>query len=207
MKKIGHAGTLDPMATGLLILLVGRATRLSQYLMSLDKVYEGSVTLGITTDSHDNEGEVLSTRPVPDLDQAAMVKHLSSFVGDQYQTPPMFSAVKKDGVPLYKLARKGKTIEREPRFVRVSSFELLRFAPPTLDIRVRCSKGTYVRTLAHDLGERIGCGAHLSALRRTASDRFTIEDAHTLTELEKRSPGELFDSLIPIHVAAPTMVL
>jgi tRNA pseudouridine55 synthase len=207
MKKIGHAGTLDPMATGLLILLIGRATRLSQYLMSLDKVYEGSVTLGITTDSHDAEGEVLSTRPVPDLDQAAMAEHLSSFVGDQYQIPPMFSAIKKDGVPLYKLARKGKTIEREPRFVRVSSFELLRFGPPILDIRIRCSKGTYVRTLAHDLGEKIGCGAHLSALRRTASDRFSIENAHTLTELEEKSPGELSDSLIPIHVAAPTMVL
>lgn len=207
MKKIGHAGTLDPMATGLLILLIGRATRLSQYLMSLDKVYEGSVTLGITTDSHDAEGEVLSTRPVPDLDQAAMEERLSSFVGDQYQIPPMFSAIKKDGVPLYKLARKGKTIEREPRFVRVSSFELLRFELPILDIRIRCSKGTYVRTLAHDLGEKIGCGAHLSALRRTASDRFSIEDAHTLTELEEKSPGELTDSLIPIHVAAPTMVL
>jgi len=207
MKKIGHAGTLDPMATGLLILLIGRATRLSQYLMSLDKVYEGSVTLGATTDSHDAEGEVISTRPLPDLDRAAVENHLSSFVGDQYQIPPMFSAIKKDGVPLYKLARKGKTIEREPRFIRVSAFELLRFESPILDVRVRCTKGTYVRTLAHDLGEKIGCGAHLSALRRTASDRFSIEDAHTLTELEEMSPSSLLDSLIPIHVAAPTMVL
>ena len=136
-----------------------------------------------------------------------MAEHLSSFVGDQYQIPPMFSAIKKNGVPLYKLARQGKTIEREPRFVRVSSFELLRFELPILDIRIRCSKGTYVRTLAHDLGEKIGCGAHLSALRRTASDRFSIEDARTLTELEESSPGELSDYLIPIHVAAPTMVL
>ena len=119
----------------------------------------------------------------------------------------MFSAIKKDGVPLYKLARKGKTIEREPRFIRVSAFELLRFESPILDIRVRCTKGTYVRTLAHDLGEKIGCGAHLSALRRTASDRFSIEDAHTLIELEEMSPSSLLDSLIPIHVAAPTMVL
>jgi tRNA pseudouridine55 synthase len=207
MKKIGHAGTLDPMATGLLILLIGRATRLSQYLMSLDKIYEGSMTLGITTDSHDAEGEVVSTRPVPDLDPDALGKHLSSFVGDQYQTPPMFSAIKKEGVPLYKLARKGKTIEREPRFIRVSAFELIGFESPVLEVRVKCSKGTYVRTLAHDLGEKIGCGAHLSALRRTASDRFLIEDAHTLTELEEMPPVSLSDSLIPIHVAAPTMVL
>ena len=152
MKKIGHAGTLDPMATGLLILLIGRATRLSQYLMSLDKVYEGSVTLGITTDSHDAEGEVLSTRPVPDLDQTAMEEHLSSFVGDQYQTPPMFSAIKKDGVPLYKLARKGKTIEREPRFVRVSSFELLRFELPVTGYPYPVQQ----RNLCADAGPRSG---------------------------------------------------
>jgi tRNA pseudouridine55 synthase len=207
MKKIGHAGTLDPMATGLLILLIGRATRLSQYLMSLDKVYEGSVTLGITTDSQDAVGNVISTRQVPDLDRAAVDKVLSSFVGDQYQIPPMFSAIKKEGVPLYKLARKGQTIEREPRFIRVSTFDLLRYDPPNLDIRVKCSKGTYVRTLAHDIGEKIGCGAHLSSLCRTASDYFRVEDAHTLTMLEEMSPGSLADSLIPIHVAAPTMVL
>jgi tRNA pseudouridine55 synthase len=207
MKKIGHAGTLDPMATGLLILLIGRATRLSQYLMSLDKVYEGSVTLGETTNSHDADGEVVSTRPVPELSEDALREHLKSFVGDQYQTPPMFSAIKKEGVPLYKLARKGKSIEREPRFIRVSSFELLGFQSPTLEVRVRCSKGTYIRTLAHDLGEKIGCGAHLSALRRTASDRFSVDEAHTLTELEEMSPESLADALIPIHVAAPTMVL
>ena len=207
MKKIGHAGTLDPMATGLLILLIGRATRLSQYLMSLDKVYEGSVTLGVTTDSHDADGAVISTRIVPDLDRPALDKILSTYVGDQYQTPPMFSAIKKEGVPLYKMARKGKTIEREPRFIRISAFDLLNFDPPILDVRVKCSKGTYVRTLAHDVGEKIGCGAHLSALRRTASDQFQVEFAHTLTELEEMSPRTLSNSLIPIHVAAPTIVL
>ncbi len=207
MKKIGHAGTLDPMATGLLILLIGRATRLSQYLISLDKVYEGSITLGETTNSQDADGEVVSTRPVPDLSEEEVNEHLLTFVGDQYQIPPMFSAIKKDGVPLYKLARKGKSIEREPRFIRVSSYELLRCELPVLDVRVKCSKGTYVRTLAHDLGEKIGCGAHLSALRRTASDRFSIEDAHPLVELEEMTPEELAEALIPIHVAAPTMVL
>lgn len=207
MKKIGHAGTLDPMATGLLILLIGRATRLSQYLMSLDKVYEGSVTLGETTNSHDAEGEVVSTRPVPDLTEEQLLAVLKEFVGDQYQIPPMFSAIKKEGVPLYKLARKGKTIEREPRFIRVSAYDLLRFDSPVLDIRVKCSKGTYVRTLANDLGEKIGCGAHLSALRRTASDRFTIDEAHSLRELEEMTPEQLAEALIPIHIAAPTMVL
>lgn len=207
MKKIGHAGTLDPMATGLLILLIGRATRLSQYLMSLDKVYEGSVTLGETTNSHDAEGEIVSTRPVPDLTEDEVKAALKEFVGDQYQIPPMFSAIKKEGVPLYKLARKGQTIEREPRFIRVSSYELLRFESPVLDVRVRCSKGTYIRTLANDLGEKIGCGAHLSALRRTASDRFTVDDAHPLIELEEMTPEELAEALIPIHIAAPTMVL
>lgn len=207
MKKIGHAGTLDPMATGLLILLIGRATRLSQYLMSLDKVYEGSVTLGETTNSHDAEGEIVSTRPVPDLTEDEVKEALKEFVGDQYQIPPMFSAIKKAGVPLYKLARKGQTIEREPRFIRVSGYELLRFESPVLDVRVRCSKGTYVRTLANDLGEKIGCGAHLSALRRTASDRFTIDDAYPLSELEEMTPEELAEALIPIHIAAPTMVL
>ena len=207
MKKIGHAGTLDPMATGLLILLIGRATRLSQYLMSLDKVYEGAITLGVTTDSHDADGEVLTTRPVPELGEDEVREQLKSFVGDQYQTPPMFSAIKKDGVPLYKLARKGRTIDREPRFVRVSSFELLGFEPPVLKVRVRCSKGTYVRTLAHDLGEKIGCGAHLSSLRRTASDRFQVEQAHTIAALDDMLPEALNEALIPIHVAAPTMVL
>lgn len=207
MKKIGHAGTLDPMATGLLILLIGRATRLSQYLMSLDKVYEGSVTLGETTNSHDAEGEVVSTRPVPDLTEEQLLAVLKEFVGDQYQIPPMFSAIKKEGVPLYKLARKGKTIEREPRFIRVSAYDLLRFDSPVLDIRVKCSKGTYVRTLANDLGEKIGCGAHLSALRRTASDRFAIDKAHSLRELEEMTPEQLAEALIPIHIAAPTMVL
>jgi len=207
MKKIGHAGTLDPMATGLLILLIGRATRLSQYLMSLDKVYEGSITLGVTTNSHDADGEVLSTRPVPLLDEETMRGHLQAFVGDQYQIPPMFSAIKKDGVPLYKLARKGKEIEREPRFVRVSAFELLRLEMPVMEVRVKCSKGTYVRTLAHDLGEKIGCGAHLSALRRTASDRFRIEQAHTIAALDDMTPEALASVLIPIHVAAPSLVL
>ncbi len=203
MKRIGHAGTLDPMATGLLIILVGKATKLSQYLMSLDKEYEGTITLGKTTNTHDAEGEMLTMCPVPALTERAVKDAMACFVGDQYQTPPMFSAKKMDGVPLYKLARKGKEVEREPRFIRISSFDLLRFALPDLDIRLRCSKGTYVRTLAHDLGEKFGCGGHLSALRRTASDRFNITQAVPLAELESMEPAVIRSRLISSYDAAP----
>jgi tRNA pseudouridine55 synthase len=207
MKRIGHAGTLDPMATGLLIILVGKATRLSQYLMSLDKEYEGTITLGQTTNTHDAEGEVVLTREVPALTREALAEVMATFVGDQYQTPPMFSAKKQDGVPLYKLARKGREVEREPRFVRVSSFELLRFELPQFDVRLRCSKGTYVRTLAHDLGEKLGCGAHLSALRRTATDRFTVAQAVPLAELQAMDPAGVRRILLTSYEAAPGSLL
>lgn len=207
MKRIGHAGTLDPMATGLLIILVGKATKLSQYLMSLDKEYEGTITLGSTTNTHDAEGEVVSTRPVPPLTEQAARELMATFIGDQYQTPPMFSAKKQDGVPLYKLARKGQEVEREPRFIRISSFELLRFELPHLHIRLRCSKGTYVRTIAHDLGEKAGCGAHLSSLRRTASDRFSVAQAIPLAELERMDSPEIRRHLLSTYEAAPGSIL
>lgn len=207
MKRIGHAGTLDPMATGLLIILVGKATRLSQYLMSLDKEYEGTVKLGETTNTQDADGEVVATRPVPELSEADLSRAMGEFIGDQYQTPPMFSAKKLAGVPLYKLARKGKEVEREPRFIRISQFELLRLALPELDIRVRCSKGTYIRTLAHDLGEKLGCGAHLSALRRTATDRFSVADAATLEEFSSWDAATMRRRLLSPHEAAPGNVV
>src|SRR3954451_3563593 len=130
MKKIGHAGTLDPMATGVLVMLIGKATRISQYLISVDKVYEGEATLGVVTDSQDAEGEIMETRPVPELSEAAVREVMKGLLGDQYKTPPMHSAIKIDGVPLYKLARKVEEVEREPRFIRVMSFELLTFALP-----------------------------------------------------------------------------
>jgi tRNA pseudouridine55 synthase len=206
-RKIGHAGTLDPMATGLLIILVGKATRISQYLISLDKEYTGTIELGKITDSQDAEGQVMETRPVPNYTQAEVEKAIQSFLGDQYQMPPMFSAIKIDGVPLYKKARKGEEVVREPRFIRVSAYELTRFALPHLDFRLRCSKGTYVRTLAHDLGHKLGCGAHLSALRRTATDRFNISQALTLDEIQNLSLPEIEKRLIPIHEAAPSVAL
>ncbi len=207
MRKIGHAGTLDPMATGLLIMLLGRATRVSQYLISLDKEYEGTIELGKTTDSQDAEGQVMETRPVPPLAETQVLEAMRGFLGDQYQIPPMFSAIKIDGVALYKKARKGEEVEREPRFIRVMAWDLLRFASPHIDFRLRCTKGTYVRTLAHDLGTKLGCGAHLSALRRTATDRFNVSQAITLEQIEQLSLPEIEKRLIPVHLAVPTVAL
>lgn len=207
MKRIGHAGTLDPMATGLLIMLVGKATRISQYLISLDKVYEGEITLGVTTNSQDAEGEIMETRPVPPLTPDELRAAMAGFLGDQYQTPPMFSAVKIEGVPLYKLARKGQEIEREPRFIRISAFELLSFESPNLAFRLHCTKGTYVRTVAHDLGSKLGCGAHLSALRRTGSGRFDISQCTPLDEIESLPLPEIEKKLVPIYEAAPSVAL
>jgi tRNA pseudouridine55 synthase len=203
MKKIGHAGTLDPMATGVLVMLIGKATRISQYLMSVDKVYEGEATLGVITDSQDAEGEIMETRPVPELSETAVRDVMKTFLGDQYQTPPMHSAIKIDGVKLYQLARKGEEVEREPRFIRVAAFDLLSFALPKLTFDLHCTKGTYVRTIAHDLGQKLGCGAHLSALRRTGSGQFKIAQCLSLDEIEKLSLPEIEKRLIPVYEAAP----
>jgi tRNA pseudouridine55 synthase len=207
MKKIGHAGTLDPMATGLLIVLIGRATRVSQFIISLDKEYEGTIELGRTTDSQDAEGETMETRPVPPLSEQQVQAAMNGFLGDQYQTPPMFSAIKIGGVPLYKKARRGEEVEREPRFIRVMSWELTRLALPHADFRLRCTKGTYVRTLAHDLGTKLGCGAHLSALRRTATDRFNVAQALTMEQIEALSIPEIEKRLIPVSQAVPMVAL
>ena len=207
IKRIGHAGTLDPAATGVLIMLIGKATRISQYLISVDKIYEGEATLGITTNSQDGDGEVMETCPVPPLTEEEVRVAMKTFLGDQYQMPPMFSAIKIGGVPLYKLARKGEEIVREPRFVRVAAFELLTFARPKLTFRLDCTKGTYVRTIAHDLGNKLGCGAHLSALRRTGSGKFTIAQCTTLDEIEKLSLPEIEKKLIPVFEAAPRVAL
>ncbi len=207
MKKIGHAGTLDPMATGLLLILVGKATKVSQYLMSMDKEYTGTVRLGQITDSQDADGEIIEERPVPELSEAQLLEHMETFLGDQYQTPPMYSAKKVNGQPLYKLARKGQTIEREPRVINVSRFELTKFELPHVSFLVGSSKGAYIRTIAHDLGERIGCGGHLCELRRTAVGKFRIEKADTLEEIEKMSPSSLRRKLVPIYQAVPSHVL
>jgi tRNA pseudouridine 55 synthase len=207
MRRIGHAGTLDPMATGVLVVLLGKATKASQYLMSLDKEYAGTIRLGSVTNTQDAEGEVLETRPVPPLTEAEVKAAMQTFTGDQYQLPPMFSAIKIDGVPLYKQARKGQEVEREPRFIRISSFEMTRFASPDIDFVLRCSKGTYVRTVAHDLGQKIGCGAHLAALRRTASGKFTVAQCLTLEQIQAMSLPELEKHLVPVRDAVPSFAL
>ncbi|ADE54811.1 tRNA pseudouridine(55) synthase TruB [Coraliomargarita akajimensis] len=207
MKKVGHAGTLDPMATGLMIILVGKATKVSQYMMSMDKEYTATMKLGEETDSQDADGEVLVTKEVPDLTEEQVRAEMKTFLGDQYQTPPMFSAKKVNGQPLYKLARKGKTVAREPRVINISKFDLTNFDLPEVSFIVGCSKGAYIRTIAHDLGQKIGCGAHLNVLRRTGIGKFRIEKADTLEELKEASPTALRKKLIPVLQAVPSHAL
>ena len=207
IKKVGHAGTLDPMATGLLLILIGKATKASQYLMSMDKEYTGTIRLGQITDSQDADGEMLEERDVPELSREDILAEMKTFMGDQYQTPPMFSAKKINGQKLYKLARQGKTVEREPRVIHISSFELTDFALPELSFLVGTSKGAYVRTIAHDLGERFGCGGHLNELRRTAVGQFGVEKSSTIESLETMSPSSLRKKLIPIIQAVPSHAL
>ncbi|MEI7864417.1 MAG: tRNA pseudouridine(55) synthase TruB [Chthoniobacterales bacterium] len=182
-RKVGHCGTLDPLATGLLIITIGRGTKIQDLLMSEDKEYVGTIRLGQTTTSQDADGTVLEEKPVPELAREQIDAAFDKFQGDFYQTPPMVSAIKKDGVPLYKLARQGKTIEREPRLVHIYGHEILGVNLPEVEFRVVCSKGFYVRTYAHDIGEILGCGAHIKALRRTASGKFRVDGVLTVDEL------------------------
>lgn len=208
IRSVGHAGTLDPLATGLLVILVGRATKVSQYLMSLDKVYDGEMKLGVETNSQDSEGEVVSELPVPEsVNEAYMREQMASFLGDQYQTPPMFSAKKLNGIPLYKLARQGQEVQREPRFINISKFELLEWNKPAAKFRLACSKGTYVRTVCHDLGKKIGCGAHMTQLCRISSDKFNVENAITVEKLSQLSPSAIKKILIPVASAVPSFAL
>lgn len=197
IKKVGHAGTLDPMATGLLVILLGRGTKLSEPLMASDKVYVGEVRFGETTDSFDAEGELVASLPVPPLTLETLNESAAGFVGDLMQKPPMVSAVKLKGVPLYKLARKGVEVEREARLVHVYSFRFTRYEEPLGVFRLACTKGTYVRSIAHDLGQKLGCGAHLSALRRVDSGRFCIEDATPFEDLLDMTTSEIEERVVP----------
>ena len=207
IRSVGHAGTLDPLATGLLVILVGKATKLSQYLMSLDKVYTGEFVLGIETNSQDSEGEVVAQLPIPEgLDAESLQKQMNSFLGDQYQTPPMFSAKKVNGIPLYKLARQGQEVAREPRFINISRFALANFESPKGAFELACTKGTYVRTVCHDLGKRIGCGAHMTALRRTVSGKFDVKNAITVDQLQQMNSAAIKKQLISVAEASPTFV-
>ena len=191
-RKVGHCGTLDPIATGLLIVVLGRGTKISDLLMSEDKEYVGTMTLGTTTDSQDRTGQTIESWPVPpDIDRRKIDAAFAKFHGDFYQMPPMVSAIKMGGVPLYKLARQGKTVEREARFVHVFAHEIKNVDLPDVDFRVVCSKGFYVRTYAHDIGHELGCGAHLKELRRTQSGRFDLSRAVTVDEIRTLPADEL----------------
>jgi tRNA pseudouridine55 synthase len=197
IKKVGHCGTLDPNATGLLIIVVGRGTKLSEKLMGDDKVYEGTIKFGETTNSYDADGEILETRPVPPLTLDQLNEAAATFIGDQMQTPPMVSAIKINGVPLYKLARKGIEVEREPRLVHIYNFRFTNHEPPLGQFKVACTKGTYVRSIAHELGQKLGCGAHLAALRRSVSGKFDVADATRLDDILKLTTAELEKKVIP----------
>lgn len=205
IKQVGHAGTLDPLATGLLIILVGKATKISQYLMSLAKEYDATMLLGQTTDSQDSDGQILETKEVGNLSKENINAVMSTFAGDQYQLPPMFSAKKVKGVPLYKLARKGQEIERQPRFIHISKIEVTECNLPEVRFCVACSKGTYVRTIAHDAGQKLSCGAHLIKLRRTHTGQFNVETALTMEDFEAMPIADIREHLIPIYKAVPTM--
>ena len=199
VKKAGHCGTLDPFATGLLMVLVGKATKAQDALMAESKVYSGVIRLGVETDSQDRTGQVTATHPLPEgLDLAALQRAADSFLGPQSQIPPMVSAIKLHGQPLYKLARKGQTVEREPRAITIDSFTLENLRDGEVSFLVHCSKGTYIRTLAADFGQRIGCGAHLRELRREASGDYRVSDAVTMDELRAWDSGELAAHLLPV---------
>jgi tRNA pseudouridine55 synthase len=197
-QKVGHCGTLDPFATGLLLVVVGRGTKIQDLLMGEDKEYVGTMKLGEVTDTQDRDGEILESHEVGVLDRAAISAAFAKFHGDFYQTPPMVSAIKKDGVPLYKLAREGKVVDREPRFVHVYAHEIREVRPQEIDFRVICSKGFYVRTYAHEIGKELGCGAHLASLRRTKSGRFTVEGALTIQALKTGSKETIANQIVSL---------
>ncbi|MCL4534152.1 MAG: tRNA pseudouridine(55) synthase TruB [Bacteroidetes bacterium] len=176
-RRVGHAGTLDPGAEGVLLVCVGAATRVVEYLMQGIKTYCAEICLGVSTDTYDGEGRVTRIAPVEGIGLAQAEAALATLVGEIDQIPPSYSAIKKDGVPLYRLARQGQRVEAPPRRVRVYEARLVAFHSPLVRVEFRCSAGTYIRSLAHDLGQRLGCGAHLSHLVRVASGRFSIEEA------------------------------
>jgi tRNA pseudouridine55 synthase len=198
IKKIGHCGTLDPIATGLLLLTIGRGTKIQDLLMSEDKSYSGTLTLGASTSTQDRQGQVVETRPVPELSEEQIRAAFEKFRGDFYQMPPMVSAKKQGGIPLYKLARQGKVVEREPRLVHVYRYSIDKIALPDIDFSVLCSKGFYVRTYAHDIGEMLGCGAHLKSLRRTKSGRFDVDLAITVDDIKNKPREEISKRILSL---------
>lgn len=181
-KKVGHAGTLDPAATGVLLICTGKATKQITQFVGMDKEYIGEIHLGIATDSDDRDGTVLEKMTVPELDEDLIEEVLEKFKGRIEQVPPMFSALKYKGKRLYKLARQGKVVERKPREITIHAIELLSWQSPFLQLKICCSKGTYIRSLARDIGKALGTVAHLSKLQRTRIGSYTVKDAYTLEE-------------------------
>ena len=200
-KKVGHCGTLDPMATGMLIVVIGKATKMQDMLMCEDKVYTATMKLGVETNSQDADGEVVAVKPTEGVSEETIRAAFEHFCGEFDQVPPMYSAVKINGVPCYKLARKGREVERKARHVAVLDYEMTRIdlEAAEVDFRVHCTKGFYVRTYAHDIGQRLGCGAHLTALRRIRSGYFDIAEAVDVPTLKASSREELLARLLPVE--------
>ncbi len=198
-NKVGHGGTLDPGATGLLVLLVGKGTSLSSAVMGGDKVYTGEILVGTETTTQDTEGEIVAELPYDLVTGERLAKEMAALRGDIYQTPPMVSAIKVNGVPLYKLARKGETVAREPRLVHVYDFRLLGYEAPVGRFEVLCGKGTYIRTLCHDVGKALGCGACMKSLRRVSSGKLNVADALTLDAALALDRDALLARIIPCY--------
>lgn len=198
-EKVGHGGTLDPQATGLLILLIGKATKLAPQFIGSDKTYEGTLRLGVVTDTQDAQGRVLQEGDWSTVTRERLEAEMAKRTGDLMQTPPMVSAAKVGGVPLYKRARRGLTVERRPKLIHVYEFRLLAFEPPRGFFRLRCTKGTYVRTLCAEVGEALGCGAHLEQLRRLQAGELTVDQAQPLDRLLALSRDDLIRYIIPLR--------
>lgn len=210
IRRVGHAGTLDPMATGVLLVCLDQATRVSRYLMASDKIYRAQIRLGQTTDTDDAEGQVIHQRPLPaDLDATAIQDALTNFVGKIDQIPPHYAAIKRNGVPLYKLARQGMDPEPAPRRVVIHAVHLLEWRSPDLAVDVHCGPGTYIRALARDLGDRLGCGGHLTGLVRLKSGQFSLEETTELDEVMRRlqepEGQSIADILWPLDAALTSM--
>ncbi len=198
MKRVGHCGTLDPSATGLLIVVTGKGTKLSERLMGDDKAYDGCIRFGETTDSYDADGNTVDTLPIPPLTVEELNETAAKLTGDMMQTPPMVSAVKVGGKPLYKYARKGIEVERKARLVHVYHFKIFDYEAPEAEFAITCTKGTYIRSLAHDLGQLVGCGAHLTELRRTESGKFDLDEATPLEDLLEMPRAEVVSKILSV---------
>jgi tRNA pseudouridine55 synthase len=205
--KAGHTGSLDPLATGVLPLCFGEATKISQFLLDSDKAYSAEIRLGIKTSTGDSEGEVVAEKDCSHISQADIESALDDFRGEIKQVPSMYSALKHQGVPLYKLARAGKTVERKTRTVTVSEFSLAAYEADSIKVDIQCSKGTYVRTLADDLGDALGVGAHVTALRRTQAGPFSLDQAVSYEMLEKMNEAEGFAAIDEFLIPADQAIL